>query len=337
MTTEETISAADSHSGELRFEQTVPCGLAHRRALGEVFVADTAAAGPDEYLAAIQLPRAHSLWFDRVARFHDPLSVVEAVRQALIVIGHRYLRVPPNTPVSLQRLAICVEDLSAFRDNERTPLEGIVRARADGASASRGYFTDTSFDTTVTVGGALAMTLTGGGIAFPAEAYDELRSYRRSLQSAEFGLPTGSTPLDPVLVGRRDPRNVVLGTAVALPEQAGWQFPVIANPAHPSFFDHEYDHVPGPLLIEAFRQAAIFAAVAAGSLAAEAAAIVGIEAEFTDFAELDARLDCTVVAGAAEADLGEYFADLALHQFGEQIGRARIELAPYPHAPSLYV
>ena len=36
----------------LSFERTVPCSLAHRRALGEVFVADTAPAGTDEFIAA---------------------------------------------------------------------------------------------------------------------------------------------------------------------------------------------------------------------------------------------------------------------------------------------
>ena len=73
---DELLTLSGTRTDGLSFEQTVPCRLAHRRCLGEVFVADTATAGPGEYLAAIQIPRAHTLWSDRVADYHDPLAAV---------------------------------------------------------------------------------------------------------------------------------------------------------------------------------------------------------------------------------------------------------------------
>src|SRR2546421_5590373 len=110
---------------QLAFEQTVPRTLAHRRALGEVFVADSAQVGDDEFLLALQVPRAHSLWFDRLVPYHDPFAMAEACRQGAFVVVHRYLRVPHGLPFSLQRVEFRVPDLESYRDGGETPLEAI--------------------------------------------------------------------------------------------------------------------------------------------------------------------------------------------------------------------
>ncbi|AFU02443.1 AfsA-related hotdog domain-containing protein [Nocardia brasiliensis] len=304
----------------LTFEQTVPRALAHRRALGEVFVTDTAQVGADEFLAAIQLPRAHSLWFDRTVDYHDPLSTVEAIRQAMLVVGQRYAQVPPDSPLSLQRLACCVEDLSAFRDDRRTPLEGIVRIRSEQGRPGD-YFVDTAFEATLTIDTALAMTVRGGGVVFTRDAYDGLRVVQRAERAAPEPDSTGAgTPLAPGLVGRRDHRNVVLATTAPDADLV-----LIVDQSHPSFFDHPYDHVPGPLLLEAFRQAAILASADPDT----PVAVVAAEVEFTGFAELDALVTCSTESGAGVALDGTEVV-VGFHQCGKQIARGRIELSPYP-------
>ncbi|MEV0248881.1 AfsA-related hotdog domain-containing protein [Nocardia sp. NPDC050712] len=306
----------------LAFEQLAPRALAHRRALAEVYVADTAPAGDGGYLAAIQLPRAHSLWFDRLVRYHDPLCAVEAIRQSLLVIGQRHLEVPADAPASLQQLSIEVEDLDAFRDNEREPLEGLVRLRSDEDAAGPGYYRNLSFEATLTIGAARAMTVRGSGITFPRDAYEEFRGLQRAQRPATAPLPP-ARPLDPALVGRRDPRNVVLADGrddIPL---------VIVDQAHPTFFDHPYDHVPGPLLLEAFRQAAVHAATTAGALATPVAAPMAISAEFTGFAELDAELTYWAEFEST-ADPDDIAVTVCLHQHGTRIGCARVELMPYP-------
>ncbi|WP_433759398.1 AfsA-related hotdog domain-containing protein [Nocardia sp. CA-135398] len=299
----------------LSFEQTVPCSLAHRRCLGEVFVADTAAVGPGEYLAAIQIPRAHSLWSDRRTDFHDPLAAVEAIRQAMTVLGHRYLGLPLGTALSLQRMTAEIEDHSALRDTGTTPLEGIVRIRTDlGSVSGPGYLADHSFDATLTVGAVPALTVRGGGIAFPPETYAEFRDHQRR-NRPEQAVPTETpAPAAPDRVGRRDARNVVVGGDLEL----------LVDRRHPSFFDHPYDHVPGPLIVEGFRQAAL---VAAG----EPFALGSLEATFTGFAELDGPLTFTYRV-EADPDFGADV-ELALSQFGVRIADCRIELTPYPSDP----
>ncbi|WP_062984480.1 AfsA-related hotdog domain-containing protein [Nocardia anaemiae] len=296
----------------LSFEQTVPCSLAHRRCLGEVFVADTAAVGPGEYLAAIQIPRAHSLWSDRRTDFHDPLAAVEAIRQAMTVLGHRYLGLPLGTALSLQRMTAEIEDHGALRDTGTTPLEGTVRIRTDlGSGSGPGYLADHSFDATLAVAAVPALTVRGGGIAFPPETYAEFRDHQRR-NRAEQAMPTEiPAPVAPDRVGRRDMRNVVVGGDLEL----------LVDRRHPSFFDHPYDHVPGPLILEGFRQAAL---VAAG----EPFALGSIEATFTGFAELDGPLIFTYQVDA-DPDFGADV-ELALSQSGVRIADCRIELTPYP-------
>ncbi|MFF2549465.1 AfsA-related hotdog domain-containing protein [Nocardia sp. NPDC058058] len=310
----------------LSFEQTVPCALAHRRALGEVFVADTAPADIDGFLAAIQIPRAHSLYFDRLVDYHDPLSTVEAIRQAMIVVGHRYLNVPAGTPASLQQLEFEVEDLSAYRDAANVPLEGIVRASA-GLAGTFGDSAGTFFEAQLSIGGVRALTLRGGGIQFPADTYREIRELQqagRPMNDESAGAAV--EPIAPAAVGRRDPRNVVVGEPIPGDEP---RIPLIIDQRHPSFFDHPYDHVPGPLLIEGCRQAAIVAAVAAGALDSPIAAVTGCATTFTGFAELGGLIDFTAAA-ERDPDTGGAVVELDLHQFGARIAQCRIELAPYP-------
>ncbi|GAB2703363.1 AfsA-related hotdog domain-containing protein [Nocardia thraciensis] len=319
------LSAAAAGPG-LAFEQLVPAALAHRRALAEVFVADTAPVATDEFLVAVQIPRAHSLWFDRLAGYHDPLSTVEAIRQSLLVVGQRYLGVPADAPSSLQRFDFVVEDLSVYRDDERTPLEGVVRLRPGGNACARGYYDDVAFEATLTVGGARALTAGGGGVTFPRATYDEFRRLQqRQHQDAETGPPC--VPLSPSEVGRRDPRNVVLARA----NSADRGLVAIVDQGHPSFFDHPYDHVPGPLFLECFRQAALVCATEHGLLDAPVAAVVAIESRFTGFGELGAEIGCAA-AHCGGMDFGEIAIDVELRQYGRPIASARVELAPYPDA-----
>ena len=310
--------------GTVAFEQLVPAVLAHRRGLAEVYVADTAVVGESEFLVAVQVPRAHSLWFDRLVAYHDPFAALEAVRQSLLVVGQRHLGVPADAPASLQTMSFQVEDLSTFRDTEREPFEGIVRLRPGAAGSGRGYYQDVSFEAVLTVHGASALSVRGSGIAFPREAYDEFRELQRRGRSARA--PSGADaprPLDPALVGRRDPRNVVLA------RDAAGRLVLVVDRGHPSFFDHQYDHVPGPLLLEAFRQAAVLAATEAGALDSPVAAVLDVTARFSDFAELDSEITCaTTIVG--DLAMGEIAVQVDLHQFGNTIAVARLGLAHYP-------
>jgi hypothetical protein len=315
---------------DLSFDQTVPRAIAHRRAVGEVFITDSAALGEDEFLLAFQLPRAHRLWSDHKVAYHDPFSTGEAARQGSFVVIHRHLGVPLSLPFSLQRYAFTVHELAAFRDDQRSPLEGLLRYRIVSQHKRGDELGSLSIEGDLEIGGALALTVSGDVVFLPRGDYEALRAFQRSRKPLDSAQPPGPIqPLDAAAVGRLDQRNVVIGH----PVQAGRtdrapQYPLVIDLGHPSYFDHSYDHVPGPFIVEGFRQAALVEAHRTGALASPVAALVGCRTSFADFGEFEAILEYSAeVQGTGD---GRVQVRVELHQFGKEIAEGEIELSEYP-------
>lgn len=312
---------------ELSFEQTVPRDLAHRRALAEVFITDSARVNDDEFLVAMQTPRAHSLWSDRLFPYHDPLITVEAARQATFVGIHRYLAVPLGLPGSLQQIEFHVEDLESYRDREDAPLEAVFRAHVFDRQKRGDDLLAVSVAGELTIDNKHAMTLSGNVVIFPRRDYEVLRAHIRARkQSAPAELHGPLQPLDPEQVGRRDCRNVVIGEPSRV--QAGeleHHYPLIVDEKHPIFFDHPQDHVPGPLILEAYRQAAITTAHRTGALSSPVAVVTGCRAAFVDYGEPEAPLECTASVRAV-SNGGPVVVDVSVHQHAKQIASGRVEM-----------
>jgi len=329
MTIHEAAQSAPAQT-DLTFDQTVPRAIAHRQAVGEVFITDSARIAEDEFLLAWQIPRAHSLWGDRRVPFHDPFATAEAARQGCFVIVHRYLGIPLDLPFSLQRFEFQVtSDLRPYRDDERTPLQGLLRYRIGQQEFRGGELGSMTIQGDLEIGGVPTMTISGDVVFLSRDDYRALRSFQRSRK------PLGSvpphkpvTPVAPAAVGRRDERNIVVGEPAALAFPAGLlRYPLVIDRSHPSYFDHDYDHVPGPFIVEGSRQAGLLAAGSSGVLSAPAA-MTGLTATFADFGEFEAPLDYS--AEATEGPGGRVNVRVGLHQFGAEIAEGRIELTPYP-------
>jgi hypothetical protein len=322
---------APTGSPQLSFEQTVPRGLVHRAALGEVYVADSAQTGDAEFLLAIQIPRAHCGWFDRRVPFHDPLSTAEAARQGVYVVVHRYLGVPEGRAFSMRRLELRVTDLERYRDRGAGPLQAVLALRLVGAATGGATLGSMAFEGEILIDAAPVMTVGGELIFLTAPDYAALRAFqRRRAPVAEVQPPATGPALGAIAVGRLDDRNSVLAQPPAdQPAGSAIRYPVLVDQQHPSFFDHGYDHAPGPLLVEAFRQAAIATAHQRGALPSPVAALVACEAQFTDFAELDACLECSAIVEGDRGD-GHVAVTVGLWQFGKEISTGRVELGRYP-------
>jgi len=317
----------------LSFEQTVPRAVAHRRAVGEVFVTDTAELGADRFLLAWQVPRAHALWGDRVAAYHDPFSVAEAARQGCFVVVHRHLGIPIDLPFSLRRFSFQVLDLEPFRDDRRHPLQGVLDYRLANREFSGGELGSMTVDGVVHIGGGQAMTVSGDVVFVSRQDYQALRAYQRSRKPlAGAGPAPSAEPVAAAAVGRRDSRNVVVGAA-GDPRAPRW--PLVIDRSHPSYFDHDYDHVPGPFIVEGFRQTALLAATASGALSSPVAALTSLDTTFADFGEFEAPLHYQVGSAGAPPhgpgpDGPAHLVQAGLYQFGQEIARAAIGLTPYP-------
>ncbi|RKS09663.1 A-factor biosynthesis hotdog protein [Nocardiopsis sp. Huas11] len=311
----------------LSFEQSVPCSIAHRRAIGEVFVTDSVQAEDGDVFLAIQLPRAHSLWFDRTVARHDTFSVAEAARQGSFVAIHRHLGVAVGLPFTLQRFAFDVPDLAPYADDGATPLEGVLRYRVADQNKRGSDFSELTLRGEVSIGGATAMTLTADVVFMPAEDYEALRAFQLSRKPATppEAVPTPE-PLSPAQVGRLDRRNVVIADSDSPDEDGRTRFAYAVDRTHPSFFDHDYDHVPGPFIVEGFRQAAAVTAHRSGALDSPEAAVVACSTHFTGFGEFGSLLECAVSEPVRVAG-GRIAVDVGLYQFGKHLAGGRVELA----------
>ena len=133
-----------------------------------------------------------------------------------------------------------MDRLEAFRDNEKSPLEGELRYRLSDRIDRDGELGSMRIDGSLVIDGTQAMTVSGDVVFMSREDYTALRRFQRARKPLGTAAGVAVKPVDAALVGRRDPRNVVLGEGNLL----------VIDRRHPSFFDHGYDHVPGPLMVE---------------------------------------------------------------------------------------
>jgi hypothetical protein len=313
----------------LSFDRTVPRAIAHRRAVGEVFVTDSQRVSDDEFLLAWQVPRAHALWGDRLVPFHDPFSVAEAARQASFVVVHRHLDIPLDLPFTLQRFAFQVSDLELFRDDRCSPLQGLLTYRLTDQQTRGGQLGSMTIHGTVEIDGRPAMTVEGDVVFMSRADYGGLRAFQRSRKLRAPVPPwQPAATVAPESVGRADRRNIVVGEPTALSFPAGLlRYPLVIDRSHPSYFDHDYDHVPGPFIVEGFRQVALLAASRSTMLASPLAVLTGLTTSFSDFGEFEAPLEYS--AERMSVSDGRVEAWVGLHQFGSEIAEGRLELTPF--------
>jgi hypothetical protein len=314
---------------ELSYDRTVPRAYVHVKALSEVFLTDSAQVGPDAFVLAAQLPRAHTLWSDRRLAHHDPVVTVEIGRQAAFLIAHQYCGVPVGTKVYLEYLNFEVKDLQAYQDDGLAPPEGVVHARLSDKVERDGFLAALEFHGELVIGKRTAMAVGGRFHMMPRQEYGVLRAQGRARKAlGQNGPRPAARPVPAVSVGRHDERNVVLEevlVSASIHEKS--RYALIVDESHPAYFDHPHDHVTGSLILEFYRQAAIATAYRTRAIPAPVATVTGCRVRFHEFAELDAPAECTAWVSDVSAT-GAVTLHLVLHQLGADIAEAQLDLLP---------
>lgn len=315
---------------EPSFEATVPCQFVHKRAVEETVLTDLVVREDGRrVLACAQLPRSHALYNEVENGFHDLLLILEAGRQGTTIYGHGLLDVPEGTAFVMSGLRCEVVDLEALRQGEG-PAELVIEVplgevRRDRRGRTRGY----TLSGPGVIDGRRALEFSGEALLIPEALYERVRSVRVDNGGEDTVAPE---PVDPARVGRRLPRNVVVGDVAGGGEELSCR--LIADTTHPSFFDHPLDHVPGMLMLETARQAAL---LHAGQLGWSATATVldACEAHFTQYAALSPPASCRVRAGErppgdppapGESDAPTVYARAHFAQAGADIGYVDLRL-----------
>lgn len=293
---------------------TVPREFVHRLAVSEVFLTDWRRVGDGAWVVRAQWPRAHSFYGPQHG-LHDPLLLVETMRQAGILLSHVAHGVPLDHPIIWQKVAYvlspeALRTAQAPADVELHVTDVDVVRRGKRLTSARQEFR------IVCDGAELANAMLDFSCHSPA-VYRRLRGEYSDLELANSRALPLPEALTPGLVGRDRPRDVVLSPAGS---DACWQLRV--DTSHPVLFDHPVDHTPGMLMVEAARQAA--QATAAGFTLP-----VTLECSFLRYAEMDEP--SWVRARTLERDAaGGRLVEVGIEQHGRPVLAARITSRAVP-------
>jgi 2-oxo-3-(phosphooxy)propyl 3-oxoalkanoate synthase len=286
----EPVTATRPDRRGLTFNRTVDRSLVHRRAVSEVFVTDLVEIDSKTRLIGAQLPKSHSFFLDtpRTAPRYDILLLTECARQGCTFLAHALYDVPADWMFLMTQVSTEIFDGPALDLGDR-PAELEILARQDDAEVRNGRLRTLRASLELSIGGVRVGRMTGDGRYLTTEEYGFLRSGHRdgpTPLSTDLAHARG-VPVQPGLVGRREPLNVLLVDARRTPEGAQ---AVLAVPAeHPTIFDHPLDHYPGMALLEAGSQAALLAAVL-DEPGRGPGRVTSLRGRFAGFAELDVEV-----------------------------------------------
>jgi hypothetical protein len=288
------LAGAGPHEGveRLRFEATVPRRLVHKEAVSEVLLTDSIQVEEDRFLCAAQIPPLHRLYAPVDGR-QDLTAVIEAIRQAAELIAHRHLGIPFERGFIFRSIDVTAVDPDATAQGQ---LPGRLVLDLEASGHRRLGDELASFDLAGTgyIDGRLAYRGSGGCVFLPLADYAELRAAARRKAGASGEPPREDAVAraDPGSVRRRDAADVVIGHPEL--DDDGAVAALVVDRSHRSFFDHEVDHVPGSLLLEAARQMSLSAGAALAGDGSAGWTLTRCAASFGSFAELTAPVHCAV-------------------------------------------
>ncbi len=225
------------------YGRTVPRELVHKESAAEVFLTNTLTAGDERIRVGVSWPGNHGFYRSDGLGCSDPLLVIETVRQAAIYLAHAHYAVPLSRHFIFTGLEVSLEQHEFTR-----PRSGPVQAVLDcGYEAvwlrdkSRG-----TLDCVIEVAGRPVGRARAGLLAVETPLYRQLRN--RSAGRRGVPVRRRAEQLTGDQVGRHGTGDVLLG-------RSDGELVLRVDPTHPGYFEHVCDHVPGMVLIEAFRQA----------------------------------------------------------------------------------
>lgn len=295
----------------LRWDRTIDRVLVHRDAIAEVLLTDLVRLGDTEFLVAAQWPRSHRVYRpDHIGR-HDPMLILESIRQSGLAVSHFAFGVGFDQQ-SLMR------DVSFVLD-QRTEPRALLRATNLSITVScrdvimrggrlRGMTVALSF-----AADDLRFATGGGTIRWiSAEGYAALRA--RGGIRLDWDQLRWSSAIPPRVPS---PIRAVADVLITAESGPGSRRRLVVPLDHPVYFDHPLDHAPGMLLIDAAWQAAL-------EQRADDARLVGCVLDCPAFTELG--VDTDIVLTQVSSDTTEF----SVQQHGRETALGSLRMAPSP-------
>ncbi|GGY87692.1 hypothetical protein CP967_30545 [Streptomyces nitrosporeus] len=318
---------------ELDFNRTIDRRMVHRASVAEVFVTGMQRTGSLSFRSAAQLPVSHSYYNDHTeipARF-DPLLLLETCRQASIHGAHELLEIPLETTFMVNDWDIHLDGGDALTMGER-PGELLLSQLITPTHDRRERVTALGFDIQMEIAG---VSVGGAHIrvsSAPTPQYASLRFMQRGsappMTSAFRGTGDRRTSVQPSRINRFNPANVVLTDTETDAEKRNLSAVLAPDFRNAGLFDHDYDHIPAMVLMEAARQSALLLQPESRSTGKvhRSLSITSLEASFSRFAELDSPI--RVVAAAGFPSSSPQQVSVTLEQSGESVAVVSVTVRP---------
>ncbi len=224
--------------------------LVHKRDLANVFVGQPERVDELHFRTPSSFPLDHGTYNDALSGLSAAGFLIEVARQANLAISHQHYGVPLDSGFLVAsidwdfpaRRPFIAGSLEPF-DVHTTVLETAERKGELSALKTRTHFVD-----------AQGHTFLSGGASF-------LISTRKMTTRVVAADGPEVAPCAPELVQVSRLENVLVGAPVQDEATREERQPLVVNRRHPYFFEHENTHVPGMMLLEAAKQAAVSSAL----------------------------------------------------------------------------
>ena len=243
-------------TGSYNYQNTIPKSCVHRAAVGEVFLTDIRKIHDNKYITAGYLPKSH-IYFNDLPyrkssdRVYDDILLLEICRQTSIYVTHNFFAVPYSAKFVFDDADFTLFDSDIPYKTECSNV--IVEVDIIERKFRKSELTGLIFRMDIYVDGYCCAQKIMNISWMDDRKWHRLRS-QRPLECHDTTSVFAAATHE---VGRQLPQNVVVGNADM--HDGGVTTTVIVDQDHPSIFDHPLDHVPGMLLMEAYRQTALLA------------------------------------------------------------------------------
>lgn len=272
------LATVRQDNAEWLFAQPVPPRLVRRTHQADVFVTNLRVTGGDGFEVSVRMPAEHR-FYGPSGGWHDPMLLVECVREAGLLVAHFVYDIPRASKFVTHSLRFAV-DPAGLVSNVDEPVDLTLRLTQHDIVRRGRRIAGMRTQAECLRDGKRFGTVTYNWSVVSAPAYKKLRG---CYDGAEPAMPRDAIPVAPERVGRVDEIDVLLAER---PDGPGWQ--VRVDPAHPVIYDHSIDHVPGNAVVEVVRQAALLVSGRPDALP------VGGDFEFSHYLEFDSP--CVVSA-----------------------------------------
>ncbi|WP_328322420.1 ScbA/BarX family gamma-butyrolactone biosynthesis protein [Streptomyces sp. NBC_00388] len=283
------MSSEAQHTDERQLSgDFVPCEYVHKNAPSEVLLTGWRPDGPDAYSVTALWPADHG-FYGAVHGFYDPLLAAESIRQSVILLCHSAYDVPFGHRQAWSHFRYALSPVAV--PSSGVPAEVELRIVCSNIVRRGGQLASLVAQTDVLFNGVRVGTAQVGFSSHSPAVYQRLRGpYADAAKAMARTVPL-APPMSPERVARTRFSDVVLSHTDS-PRHAQLRVDL----SHPALFDHDVDHVPGMLLLEAARQSAHSVARRQKMLP------VGMDAVFTRYTELDTP--CWIQADPLPDDIG---------------------------------